>query len=391
MGDGTSSGQTVGVDDEGEGQIVEDHAYTSHGTYTVTVIDSDGDEAAASTCVATITDSPTLVFPDDYTAMEDLGITAIPGETIQGQVYSFQADEADAVASDFTAEINWGDGSSSPGTITPANGYFSVMGTHVYADGSATQGSVTITGVGSHPDEFSGPIDIHLVYPTISNATTNYVTAVERQEFQATFATFSAFPIPQDPGDLAATIDYGDGIVSPATIVPDPSRKAGEFDVVGDHVYRSSLNGFNDPLLGYRNYTVTISSTKNPSQAPTVVSTAAAVACPTTEGQPTRFYFGDGGDKQYAEIQWGDGTYSLADMVPSTSPDVFLIEGTHTFNQVGTIPIEVDVCDIVSQPGEPLAGFPDVTYSTNADVTTSPFWPQGNCSRPCKGCRSRGW
>jgi len=52
------------------------------------------------------------------------------------------ADTANA-ASDFTATINWGDGTTSVGTVGGANGSFSVSGSHIYA--APGQDSVSVT------------------------------------------------------------------------------------------------------------------------------------------------------------------------------------------------------------------------------------------------------
>src|SRR5260370_17233447 len=41
----------------------------------------------------------------------------------------------------FTATIDWGDGTTSPGTITGSNGSFSVLGGHTYPD----EGNFTLT------------------------------------------------------------------------------------------------------------------------------------------------------------------------------------------------------------------------------------------------------
>ena len=41
------------------------------------------------------------------------------------------------VAGNFAAVINWGDGTTSTGTVTGGDGAFTVTGTHVYPDGIA--------------------------------------------------------------------------------------------------------------------------------------------------------------------------------------------------------------------------------------------------------------
>src|SRR5260370_2210713 len=43
----------------------------------------------------------------------------------------------------FTATIDWGDGTTSPGTITGSNGSFSVLGGHSYS----AEGNVTLSAI----------------------------------------------------------------------------------------------------------------------------------------------------------------------------------------------------------------------------------------------------
>src|SRR5260370_40295448 len=50
----------------------------------------------------------------------------------------------------FTATIDWGDGTTSPGTITGSNGSFSVLGGHSYSDGgNVTLSAGTVRAAGS--------------------------------------------------------------------------------------------------------------------------------------------------------------------------------------------------------------------------------------------------
>jgi hypothetical protein len=69
----------------------------------------------------------------------------LPGTPVTNQtVASFTDSNAAAVASNFTATINWGDGTTSAGTIT-GGPTFLVSGTHTYAVGGTFTVSVTIS------------------------------------------------------------------------------------------------------------------------------------------------------------------------------------------------------------------------------------------------------
>src|SRR5258705_7581386 len=65
---------------------------------------------------------------DLSSAMEDV---ALAGNT---DIASFTVDNTTDAAGDFTATIDWGDGTTSAGTIVGSNGSFTVEGGHTYLD-----------------------------------------------------------------------------------------------------------------------------------------------------------------------------------------------------------------------------------------------------------------
>ena len=73
-------------------------------------------------------------------------ITATEGTSFSGQVATFTEPDASAPASQYTATINWGDSSSSAGTVTgPVGGPFAINGTHTYAEEGSYPVTVKIT------------------------------------------------------------------------------------------------------------------------------------------------------------------------------------------------------------------------------------------------------
>jgi hypothetical protein len=107
------------------------HTYADFGTYTITTTASDG---ATGTATATIADVP-------VTASAGTGLTATAGAPFTGVVARFTDGNPFGKVADFTASIDWGDGTSSAGSITLGSGRFAVHGTHTYA----TAGNKTVT------------------------------------------------------------------------------------------------------------------------------------------------------------------------------------------------------------------------------------------------------
>jgi Tol biopolymer transport system component len=164
------------------------------------------------------------------------------GSAFSGQVAGFIDTSPGDVATDFTAGIDWGDGSTSTGTVSgPAGGPFVVSGTHPYAE----EGLPAVTTTLKHTA--SGLTGTAQSAATVAdpgvNATGGYqVSSLEGSDSGSQrVATFTdpagAEPNPSDPTGThyAATIAWGDGASSTGTVTgPDG---VGVFTVSGSHPY----------------------------------------------------------------------------------------------------------------------------------------------------------
>ena len=72
------------------------------------------------------------------------------GSAVGGTVATITDPNTSATPSAYSAMINWGDGSSSVGTVGGGNGSFSVSGNHSYVAGGTYPIAVTITAVGTN-------------------------------------------------------------------------------------------------------------------------------------------------------------------------------------------------------------------------------------------------
>jgi hypothetical protein len=144
-GDGNTSTGIVSGPPGGPFTVTGSNTYAEEGTtYTVTVTITDIDNAtngAITTSTATVSDAALLA---------SCAVVADSSQSFSGPTATFtDAASPFGTLSDFTATINWGDGTTSAGTVTgPDGGPYSVSGTHTYTSTGPFTITTTINDVG---------------------------------------------------------------------------------------------------------------------------------------------------------------------------------------------------------------------------------------------------
>jgi hypothetical protein len=144
-GDGTMTSGSVTADGSAGFNVTGIHVYAEEGSNTVTVnIRDAGGSAATATGTITVTEP----------ALSGVGV-AIQGfersSLDKVVVARFTHGPGGEPPSSFVARIDWGDGISSPGTVTLSNTTYSVSGSHVYSEEGPFAVTVTVADVGSEP------------------------------------------------------------------------------------------------------------------------------------------------------------------------------------------------------------------------------------------------
>src|SRR5260370_142176 len=141
-GDGTRSAATIAANGSGGFNIIGSHIYACEGHYNaqVPVTDTRGRAVNANT---------TVVVSD-----ATLSISGAPASFTQGIASTFTLanltnPNSSALLSAFTATINWGDGTSSAGTVSGGSGNFSVSGAHAYAEEGNYNAKIVVTDDGA--------------------------------------------------------------------------------------------------------------------------------------------------------------------------------------------------------------------------------------------------
>jgi hypothetical protein len=230
-GDGSSSAGTVAGAAGGPYTVTGSHTYADEGTDTTSVVIRDVDNASNS---ATASGSA-AVADAALTAGQPASISGTEGLTFSGTIGAFSDANPGATTADFTATINWGDASTSPGAVSgPAGGPFSVSGSHTYLEEGNYAIGVTVGDDGGSTVTLSGSATV----ADASLASQCAMLATASQVFAGPTATFTDQNSAGNASDFSASIDWGDGSSSSGVVAGGPGNAP--YTVTGSHTYAST-------------------------------------------------------------------------------------------------------------------------------------------------------
>ena len=261
-------------------------------------------------------------------------------------VASFTDANSAAINTDFTATIDWGDGSGTDsGTIawnSNTNQFDVTAPTHTYLHAGTKNLTVTINGLGGGVVQATPDADV--ANQTITVTATSFNGAIEGETTgPVVVANFTDANAAAVAGDFTATIDWGDnsGPDSDVSIVPDGN---GSFNVIGNHLYahagEAQVSVEVDGAGGGSNSDSTLDSIANQT------ITASATTFSGVEGEDvagtTIGSFTDANSLASANdfgvsIDWGDG--SGLDTQTGAITEIsgtFFVSGDHTYAHAGT-------------------------------------------------------
>lgn len=130
-----------------------------------------------------------------------------------------------------SASIDWGDGSSSAGSVSLSNGSYSVIGSHTYAEEGSFTLTVQVSASGGQSATAQGAAIVADAPLTI----TRLVVGASEKRLAGLVATFTDADAAGTVSDYSATISWGDGVTSSGLVVKNP-LEAG-FVTAGAHQY----------------------------------------------------------------------------------------------------------------------------------------------------------
>jgi hypothetical protein len=285
-GDSTpATAGTIVANGTGGYNIVGSHTYTATGTFTINVTLTDNSTSGTTTVAGTTfnvtSNGPVNSTPNPIVSTANVAAAALlaQGTTVSGTagvpltgvlVATFMDTGTPGLPSDYTASINWGDGTTNAATSitsqgTPNGIVFSVFGTHTYAAIGTYPLTVTITKTATGAVAIaSGHAVISATGITPGTATALSASTGVALAATSIIGTFTDTNTSEPASDFTAVIDWSDGSpTSIGTVVAGTT--AGTFDVEATHTYAK-----------HGTYTPTITLTQAGGPTITLISPATA-------------------------------------------------------------------------------------------------------------------
>jgi RHS repeat-associated protein len=351
------------------------HTYKDDGTYTVTfTVSNPGGTGFTSQETVAVSD-PVLtanVREDLYLGEDaDFPQPGIDPTAVLSPIAAFQDSNFRLGPDDFSALVDWGDGTTSAGTISGQDGSFSVNSNHSYSRPGIYDVKVLVASSDGGSTAADGDC---VVEPDISRPQVITVSGVDGDaepgaDFSGTVAKISDSDLADQASDLTAQIYWSDDGTTTAGVV---TGSDGTFTVTGNHIISQEYDILDQ-------ITVTIIKNNNlttSSRSSIYVSTPGQAGSTPTVGDATNLVLNDVSpsgttveatqDEEYdgpvgyfqvsrvgasagdfeADIYWGDGTYSQG-TVSVIEGATYQVEGAHTYAERGAYQIFVLVVDSV--------------------------------------------
>jgi hypothetical protein len=185
-------------------------------------------------------ETETVTVTEGSISAQGTTFTATEGQPFTATVATFTDPDANATAAEYSATIDWGDGGSSVGTISPTSGgNFSVSGTHTYTEEGTDHVAVTITDTDNPSNSAMAKSTANVGDAALKASPACSSTSL--LFYNGPTATFTDAASPFGTlTDFSATINWGDGTPVTAGTVTGPN--GGPYAVSGSHTYATTGN-----------------------------------------------------------------------------------------------------------------------------------------------------
>ena len=328
----------------------------------------------------------------DYSVIDLVGV---PIDTVEGELFSGTTATvtfpAGVSPSNYTANIDWGDGNQSAGAfVYESNGVYEVTGDNTYA--AAGSYPVTITLTDTIGDSLTATTTATVAdVPLYSSTTVSDsppLTVVEQQPLAGELLSVSDL---WPDTVYTATIDYGDGS---APVQGQVAGSAGDWSVSdpngyvyadkGSYLMQVALTGTRNGVAAYVTFDRTVVVT-DAALSGTASNLSGAAGQTVGSGPLATFTDADTSETSVdysALIDWGDGGPSEQGIVAANNGVITVTSsaGGHTYAQAGTYATHVQLEDWGSGGAGAYGANPDdvdvygtATVSASAPVENLSF------------------
>jgi uncharacterized protein (TIGR03118 family) len=355
--DGGSIGECTATIDWGDGRTSGGTVTGSAGSYTVSGTHTFADESSGMTitivdaggATATATTTADMADADVLSAISLLTLTASEGTTLDGAVAAFADRYSGNTSADFTAQIVWGDGSTTNGSVSGLGADYTVSGSHRYTEEGTYSAQATLSDDDGGNSAQAFFIVVASDPAVVATGGATFTAAEGALSITQTVATFTDPGGPEATADYAATIDWGDGSTSSGTISFDAATAT--FGVSANHLYSAEGSDAITVTIDHEaSATVNVASTASvadPAVAATGGYAFAAVEGETATAQTVATFTDPGGRESTADysatIKWGDGSSSAGSINYDSSSQVFSVSSGHLYAQEGADAISVTI------------------------------------------------
>jgi hypothetical protein len=300
------------------------------------------------------------------------GTTLIAAEHLtQDFVVATFTDTDPSPVTAYSATIDWGDGSTSAGTVSQLGNTFKVDGTHTYAEEVAASAPEQLTVTiqennGADQDTATAHSSASVADADVFGVGNLSLTATGAASFSVA-ANFTDSYTANSPGDYLAVIDWGDGSTTAGTI----AVTSGDFTVTGSHTY-AGAGSFNvsATLSDDAPSVQKVMSTGTAFVGPNGLTVAGGTVVPT-EGQSfsgtvATFFSTNSSGSFSASVDWGDGVTTTGTITGSNGK--FSVSGTHSYAEEGSSTIRIQVTQ---------TGVGSATATSTAQVKDAPLATTG--------------
>jgi N-acetylneuraminic acid mutarotase len=155
------------------------------------------------------------------------------GAGFTGTVATFSDADENTSPANYTATIDWGDTSTSAGTVVASSGGFTISGSHAYAEEGTYSVTVSISDLDSNSAFATGTVT---VADGALSAAGRHVPIVNHA-VGGVLASFTDTDPAGTVTDYSATIKWGDGTSSTGSV----AASGGGFTVSGSHTYAKGV------------------------------------------------------------------------------------------------------------------------------------------------------